>query len=217
MTSAAAARATHTVDIPTIVRRAVVLGIIQAIIVGLFAIVTRMFDGPVEKILEGVLLVLGLGATVMLPGLWTRARNIDGIAAAAGIGLGATVVFLLIDVSILGELRVQAAGDIQRFIGPAQRVLRGTEFLEFAIAHPFANILGQRAPVTVVLAQLLADQPRVPHAVQVPLGFAEEGHRNRVAAAVVGERDVQRLVHIFEMRDGKISRELVFDMGRPRR
>jgi hypothetical protein len=24
-----------------------------------------------------------------------------------------------------------------------------------------------------------------------------------------------RLVHIFEMRDGKISRELVFDMGRP--
>jgi ketosteroid isomerase-like protein len=26
-----------------------------------------------------------------------------------------------------------------------------------------------------------------------------------------------RLVHIFEMRDGKISRELVFDMGRPAR
>jgi ketosteroid isomerase-like protein len=26
-----------------------------------------------------------------------------------------------------------------------------------------------------------------------------------------------RLVHIFEMRDGKIARELVFDMGRPRR
>jgi hypothetical protein len=24
-----------------------------------------------------------------------------------------------------------------------------------------------------------------------------------------------RLVHIFEMREGKISRELVFDMGRP--
>jgi len=24
-----------------------------------------------------------------------------------------------------------------------------------------------------------------------------------------------RLVHIFEMRDGKISKEIVFDMGRP--
>jgi ketosteroid isomerase-like protein len=31
----------------------------------------------------------------------------------------------------------------------------------------------------------------------------------------VGSKIEMRLVHIFEMRDGKISRELVFDMGRP--
>ena len=31
----------------------------------------------------------------------------------------------------------------------------------------------------------------------------------------VGSRVEMRLVHIFEMRDGKIARELVFDMGRP--
>ena len=31
----------------------------------------------------------------------------------------------------------------------------------------------------------------------------------------VGNNIEMRLVHIFEMRDGKISRELVFDMGRP--
>ena len=30
-----------------------------------------------------------------------------------------------------------------------------------------------------------------------------------------GQKIDMRLVHIFEMRDGKISRELVFDMGRP--
>ena len=30
----------------------------------------------------------------------------------------------------------------------------------------------------------------------------------------VGSRVTMRLVHIFEMRDGKIARELVFDMGR---
>jgi len=30
----------------------------------------------------------------------------------------------------------------------------------------------------------------------------------------VGSRVEMRLVHIFEMRDGKIARELVFDMGR---
>jgi ketosteroid isomerase-like protein len=33
----------------------------------------------------------------------------------------------------------------------------------------------------------------------------------------VGSKVEMRLVHIFEMRDGKISREQVFDMGRLRR
>ena len=33
----------------------------------------------------------------------------------------------------------------------------------------------------------------------------------------VGTKVEMRLVHIFEMRDGKISRELVYDMGRPSR
>jgi hypothetical protein len=36
-----------------------------------------------------------------MPGLWTRARTIEGIAGAAGIGLGATVVFMLVDVALL--------------------------------------------------------------------------------------------------------------------
>lgn len=31
----------------------------------------------------------------------------------------------------------------------------------------------------------------------------------------VGSRIEMRLVHIFEMRDGRIAREIVFDMGRP--
>ena len=30
-----------------------------------------------------------------------------------------------------------------------------------------------------------------------------------------GQKIQMRLVHIFEMRDGKISKEIVFDMGRP--
>src|SRR5574341_1340155 len=30
-----------------------------------------------------------------------------------------------------------------------------------------------------------------------------------------GQKIEMRLVHIFEMRDGKISKEIVFDMGRP--
>lgn len=102
MTSSVAAR--DAVDLgptPYLVRRAVILGIIEAFIVVLFAVVTRLLDGPVEKILEAVLLVIGLAATVLLPGSWTRPRTIEGIAGAAGIGLGATVIFLLLDVSLL--------------------------------------------------------------------------------------------------------------------
>jgi ketosteroid isomerase-like protein len=30
-----------------------------------------------------------------------------------------------------------------------------------------------------------------------------------------GQKIEMRLVHIFEMRDGKISKEIIFDMGRP--
>jgi hypothetical protein len=104
MTSAAAAHSSDKIEIPRIVRLAIVLGVIQAVIVALFALVTRLFDGPVEKALEAVLLIIGLAVTIILPGLWTRARNIDGIAAAAGIGLSATVVFLLLDVALLQPL-----------------------------------------------------------------------------------------------------------------
>jgi hypothetical protein len=32
---------------------------------------------------------------------------------------------------------------------------------------------------------------------------------------VSGQQIEMRLVHIFEMRDGLISKEIVFDMGRP--
>jgi hypothetical protein len=104
MTSAAAAHSSDRIEIPRIVRLAIILGIIQAIIVALFAVVTRMFDGPIEKALEAILLIVGLAATIILPGIWTRARNIEGIAAAAGIGLAATVVFLLVDVALLQPL-----------------------------------------------------------------------------------------------------------------
>ena len=31
----------------------------------------------------------------------------------------------------------------------------------------------------------------------------------------LGQKIEMRLVHIFEMREGKISKEIVFDMGRP--
>ena len=51
-----------------------------------------------------IILLVGLAAVSMLPGLWTRPRTIEGIAGAAGIGLGATAVFLLVDVMLLQNI-----------------------------------------------------------------------------------------------------------------
>jgi hypothetical protein len=49
-------------------------------------------------------LIVGLAAVTMLPGLWIRPRTIEGLAGAAGIGLGAAGVFLLVDVVLLQNI-----------------------------------------------------------------------------------------------------------------
>jgi hypothetical protein len=89
-----------------VLRRAVVLGLITAVVVVALAFVTRLMDGVIEAVVGGVVLLFGLTAVTTLPGLWTRARTIEGIAGAAGIGLAATVVFLLVDVALLQPLGV---------------------------------------------------------------------------------------------------------------
>jgi hypothetical protein len=91
-------------DVPSIVRGAVVLGLLEAAAVLLFSVVNRLLDGPVETILLALILLAGIGAVTLLPGTWTRARTIEGIAGAAGIGLGASVVFLLVDVVLLQNI-----------------------------------------------------------------------------------------------------------------
>jgi hypothetical protein len=93
-------------DVPWIVRGAVKLGLMESVFVLLFSLASRFLPaGPVETIVLAIILFTGLAAVAFLPGLWTRARTIEGIAGAAGIGLAATVVFMLIDVSILQNVR----------------------------------------------------------------------------------------------------------------
>lgn len=84
-----------------VLSKAVVLGLFEALIVVLMSFITRFTAPPIETILGAIVLLLGLSVVVVMPGLWTRARTIEGIAGAAGIGLGATVVFMLVDVALL--------------------------------------------------------------------------------------------------------------------
>jgi hypothetical protein len=91
-------------DVPSIVRGAVLLGLFESVVVLLFSLASRYLAGPVETVVLALLLLIGLAPVTLLPGIWTRARTIEGIAGAAGIGLGATFVFLLIDVVLLQHI-----------------------------------------------------------------------------------------------------------------
>ena len=118
MQSAMELRADHDLtDIPSIVRGAVKLGLFESVIVLLVSLVSRLLmDGvlqtaliavivlPWKAALTAVIVLLGLAGVILLPGLWTRPRTIEGIAGAAGIGLGAAIVFLLVDVTLLQNI-----------------------------------------------------------------------------------------------------------------
>lgn len=87
-------------DIPFIARASVKLAIIESVFVLVIALASRMLAGTVETVVLALLITAGVLVVTLLPGLWTRARSIEGIAGAAGIGLAATWVFLLVDVSL---------------------------------------------------------------------------------------------------------------------
>jgi hypothetical protein len=106
MHSAAELRAGHDLtDVPAVVRGAVKLGLLESVMVLAISLISRLLPiGLLQLVLLAVALVVGLAAVTLLPGLWTRPRTIEGIAGAAGIGLGAAVVFLLIDVTLLQNI-----------------------------------------------------------------------------------------------------------------
>jgi len=91
-------------DVPFVVRGAVKIGLITAIAVLLYSLVSRFTDGVVESALKVLIIAAGTWLVTFLPGQWTRARTIEGIAGAAGIGLAGAVVYLLIDVTLLQNI-----------------------------------------------------------------------------------------------------------------
>ena len=88
-------------EVPFVVRSGVILGVIQSVLVFAFSLISRFLEGTPELILRSIIVLVGIAATTLLPGIWTRARRIEGIAGAAGIGLTATGIFLLIDSFLL--------------------------------------------------------------------------------------------------------------------
>jgi hypothetical protein len=91
-------------DASHIARKGVVIGLITAVAVLLFSLVSRFTGGIIEAVLAAVIVIAGAYAVTFLPGQWTRARTIEGIAGAAAIGLAGAVVFLFIDVILLQNI-----------------------------------------------------------------------------------------------------------------
>jgi hypothetical protein len=93
-----------TTELPIILRGSAILGVIQSVCVFAVSVINKALEGTADAALTGVVVFLGAALTIVLPGLWTKARTIEGISGAAGIGLGATVMYLILDVAILQPL-----------------------------------------------------------------------------------------------------------------
>jgi len=107
MTSALSMNASRDqTDLPTILRGGVRLGLLYSVLVALFAILQVRLEGVAELVVCGIILVIGIAALIVLPGQWTRARTIEGIAGAAGIGLASVFVFLIVDVALFQPLHL---------------------------------------------------------------------------------------------------------------
>jgi hypothetical protein len=92
--------------IALILRGSIILAVIQAVAVVVVSIINKSLDGTADHALTGIVVFVGAMITIFYPGTLTRPRTIDGIAAAAGIGLGATWIFLLFDAFLLQTFHV---------------------------------------------------------------------------------------------------------------
>ncbi len=82
-----------------------------------------------------------------------------------------------------------------------------------AVAANYRELFAAMRNVRFELLQRFATEDRVVDDSNVTFEIARAGYWPWPADTKIE----MRLVHIFEMRDGKIARELVFDMGRPLR
>lgn len=80
-----------------------------------------------------------------------------------------------------------------------------------AAARNYRELFASMREVRFQFLQRFATEDRVVDDSIVTFEVAKDGYWR----FPLGSKVEMRLVHIFEMRDGKIARELVFDMGRP--
>jgi hypothetical protein len=188
MTSAVTMTSAHDqTDLRRLLTGGVKLGLLQCVLIAAFAFLQVRLDGPVELVVCGLILLIGVAVTIILPGQWTRARTIEGIAGAAGIGLAAAFVFLFVDVAVFQPIHLysnrwlEIGGGSNWWYHPVWWMVgtfltwqgawvQANQAARHGSASPVALVLG-----TVVLAALclgIAILLGVPHAAWGLGGFA---------------------------------------------
>ena len=95
---------------------------------------------------------------------------------------------------------------------PAPNGLNRSFYGKEAVAESYRRLFGSMGNVQFQPLQRFATEDRVVDDSIVTFEVVKDGYWEHFSA---GQKIEMRLVHIFEMRDGKISKEIVFDMGRP--
>lgn len=95
---------------------------------------------------------------------------------------------------------------------PAPNGLNRSFYGKEAVADSYRELFGSMANVEFQPLQRFATEDRVVDDSIVTFEVVKDGYWPHFS---VGQKIEMRLVHIFEMRDGKIAKEIVFDMGRP--
>ncbi len=93
-------------DPRSIVGGGVILGVITAIGVVVFAFVSRPMEGMAETIVQSLIVVVGGGVFAYFPAMRIQPRSVDSIAWTALTGLMGALAFTVIDTAVLRPLDV---------------------------------------------------------------------------------------------------------------
>lgn len=107
MTSVAPAAGIERYDVRTIVGSGVKLGVVTALGVTVFALISRpLASGAVETVVQSLMVLAGGAVFAYLPAHWVRPRSADGIAWAALVGLLGALAFTVFDTAILRSVHL---------------------------------------------------------------------------------------------------------------
>src|SRR5438270_1382229 len=102
MSATVTATASDRSDFRTVMVGGTQIGVLTAVAVVAFLIVSRQVPaGMLQRALEALVVLAAGTAVSFLPALLTQARHVEGIPGPAAIGLWGSVVFTAIDIAVL--------------------------------------------------------------------------------------------------------------------